>query len=83
MSRTTIDELVLIYADGRRVVVCAKLKERGSGVVAQIQVDGEKCIVVSACTPLQKLVSRVSSDAPTLAIRLSHAPGNEKWDACI
>ena len=67
------------HTDGRRVVVDAKLKARGSGVVAHLELGGARlqprCIVVRACTPLRKLVSRISAGAHTLSMRLIHAPG--------
>lgn len=77
MASTTITGIVV-----GGVAVRAKLKARGSGVVACITVDG-RCVVARAETPLHKLLSRVSaamgvSDEPTLAVRLKRTPACEK-----
>ena len=82
MAQTSIREIVLSYADGARVAVSAKLKERGSGVKAHISIARGRCVVVNAATPLGKLISRVCAalckgDAPTLAVRLKHTPGRK------
>ncbi len=78
MASTTITGIVV-----GGVAVRAKLKARSSGVVACFTVDGGRCVVARAETPLHKLLSRVSaamgvSDAHTLAVRLKRTPACEK-----